>query len=141
MSFAGGQRVLRDTFESQALLCVKSSALPRKCNPQGHLHPSFPYLAPFTLSEKFRAFLGSCDRGLEKQAVSIVATRGRMVRLLRVGSETQNVSSALCCCLQEFRQKGSFSFQVVKVKVGSFDPGSVKAPGSPRLPPSSQATA
>lgn len=118
MSFAGGQRVLRDTFESQALLCVKSSALPRKC----HLHPSFSYLAPFTLSEKFRVFLGSCDRGLEKQAVSTVATRGRMARLLRVGSETQNVSSALCCCLQEFRQKGPFSFQVVKVKVGSVRP-------------------
>lgn len=44
------------------------------------------HLAPFTLSEKFRVFLGSCDRGLEKRAVSTVATRGRMARLLWVGS-------------------------------------------------------
>ena len=31
MSFAGRRWVLTDTFESQTLLCVKSSALPRKC--------------------------------------------------------------------------------------------------------------
>ena len=93
MCFAGGRWVLRDTFESQTLLCVKSSALARKCSRQGHLHPSFSYLVPFSLSEKFRVFLGSCDRGLERRAVSIVATKGRMVRLLLVGSETQKAPS------------------------------------------------
>ena len=93
VSFAGRRWVLRDTFRSQTLLCVKSSALPRKCNHQGSLHPSFSYLVPFSLSEKFRVFRGSCDRGLERRAVSIVATKGRMVRRLLVASETQKAPS------------------------------------------------
>ena len=93
VSFAGRRWVLTYTFESQTLLCMKSSALPRKCNRQGYLHPSLSYLVPFSLSEKFRVFLGSCDRGLERRAVSIVATKGRMVRLLLVGSETQKAPS------------------------------------------------
>lgn len=102
---------------------MKSSVSPRRCDPRGHLHLLISYLVPFSLSHKLRVFPGSCDRGLKRRAVSIMATRGRIVSLLPGGSETQNVYSALPCCLPAFTFQGlrcewPFSLQVVRVPTG-----------------------